>query len=89
MNKVSNNAAISSIDFNELDTKYVTKSLKMRFYNIESEVVSTQSVQFFVPKLLLGVELQVFTCKLSNVPLLTQLHDSMVDLIKLKPDLAF
>ena len=69
MYKVSDYAAISSIYFDELNSECIAKSFEMCLDDVESEVVSAKPVKIFVPEFFLVVKLQVFTCKLSNMPL--------------------
>lgn len=61
MDKISDYAAVSSIYFDEFDSECITKCFKMCLDNVKSEVVSTKSVEIFVPEFFLVVKLQVFT----------------------------
>lgn len=69
MNKVSDYTAVSSINFNELDTECIAKCFKMCLDNVKSKLIFAKSVDIFVPELLLVVELQVFTTQFSDMPL--------------------
>ena len=61
MYKISDYAAISSIYFDKFDSEYITKCFEMCLDNVKSEVISTKSVEIFIPEFFLVVELQVFT----------------------------
>ena len=61
MFKISYYAAISSIYFDEFDSECIAKSFEMCLDNVKSEVISTKSVEIFIPEFFLVVELQVFT----------------------------
>lgn len=69
MDKISDYAAVSGIYFDEFDSECITKRFKMRFYDIEPEVVSAKSVKIFVPEFFLIVEFQVFNSNFCNMPL--------------------
>ena len=75
MYKVSNDAAVSSIDFNKFNTIDVAKSLQMRLYKCIPELASTKSIESFAPKLSWLLEVQVFNRNLADFPSLAKLQD--------------
>ena len=84
MHKVSNDAAVSSIDFNKLNSIDVAKCLKMLLDKCIPKLASAKFIKVFIPKLSVLLESQVFNCNLTNFPSLAKLQDSMVDFIQLK-----
>lgn len=60
MDKVSDDATVSGVDFNELDSICVAESLKMSLDKRMSELRSAKPVQIFAPELIAFLELQVF-----------------------------
>ena len=51
MYKISNDAAVSSIDFNKFNSIHIAKSLQMSFDKCIPKLASAKSIKVFIPEL--------------------------------------